>query len=225
MEWEKAVPDLHWNANAIGQIKALLIGSSTVRRLLRFVRKAPQPAEHAVKQAAILKLAQKYETKIFVETGTFRGDMVEAVKRQFDKVYSIELSHEFYSAAKERFAADANVEILHGDSGEKLREIMPLITAPCLFWLDGHFSGGNTAKGLVDTPILAELDHILTAPEQGHVILIDDARLFGRDPSYPTVKAVMEVVSQRRPGLQFEIADDAIRVLPSASSGNPGRPS
>ncbi|RWQ53029.1 hypothetical protein [Mesorhizobium sp.] len=223
MDIQKTMLNPHMKVSGVSQIKSWLLKSSTVRKLLNVVRKVPQPAEHAVKQAAIRKLSKKYGTRIFVETGTFRGDMVEAVKREFDKVYSIELSHEFYLAAKERFAGDKNVEILHGDSGEKLREIMPLLTAPCLFWLDGHFSGGNTAKGASETPIWAELDHILAAPDRGHVILIDDARLFGSDPAYPTVEAIVELVSQKRPGLQFEVEDDAIRVLPAKAPGIAGR--
>jgi hypothetical protein len=199
----------------IKQTKTLLLKFPVVRKLIKKVIGVPQPAEHRVKQATIRDLSEKYETRIFVETGTYRGDMLEAMKNRFEKLYSIELNHDSYLAAKTRFAQDLHVEILHGDSGEKLKEIMPVLSGPALFWLDGHYSGGETSKGPLDTPIMAELDHILSAPDLGHVIVIDDARLFGRDPSYPTIEAVVETVRRRRPGLHFVVANDSIRFMNS----------
>jgi hypothetical protein len=47
-----------------------------------------------------------------------------------------------------------------------------------LFWLDGHFCGGVSAHGDKGTPILEELNLILSHRVKEHVILIDDARLF-----------------------------------------------
>jgi hypothetical protein len=199
----------------IEQSKRFLLKFPTVRHLASVIKRGQQPADHSVKQAAIRQLAEQYGTRIFVETGTFRGDMVEAMKQRFDRLYSIELNEEFCHAAKSRFATTPHVEILFGDSGEKLKEIMPRLTGPSLFWLDGHFSGGDTAKGLEETPVMAELNHILDAPDLGHVIIVDDARLFGVDPAYPTISAMTEAVLRRRPNLEVSVADDAIRFVPT----------
>jgi hypothetical protein len=185
----------------IEQSKRFLLKFPTVRHLASVIKRGQQPADHSVKQAAIRQLAEQYGTRIFVETGTFRGDMVEAMKQRFDRLYSI--------------ATTPHVEILFGDSGEKLKEIMPRLTGPSLFWLDGHFSGGDTAKGLEETPVMAELNHILDAPDLGHVIIVDDARLFGVDPAYPTISAMTEAVLRRRPNLEVSVADDAIRFVPT----------
>ena len=53
---------------------------------------------------------------------------------------------------------------------------------PTLFWLDGHYSGGVTARGSKETPILDEVDKILSTKESRHVLIVDDARCFGTDP-------------------------------------------
>jgi hypothetical protein len=201
----------------IEQSKQFLLRFPVVRELARVLRPSRQPAEHSVKQAAIRQLAERHGTRTLVETGTFRGDMIEAMKSRFDRLYSIELNEEFYRTAKTRFANDSRIEIMHGDSGEKLKEIMPRLTGPALFWLDGHYSGGDTAKGSLVTPIMAELDHILDAADLGHVILIDDARLFGNDSSYPTIQTVTAAVLRRRPSLAVSVANDAIRFVPSTS--------
>ena len=51
---------------------------------------APVPPPHVVKQRVLREYAERYELKVFVETGTYRGDMVQAMKPLFDKIYSIE---------------------------------------------------------------------------------------------------------------------------------------
>src|SRR5690606_323146 len=77
----------------------------------------------------------------------------------FQSIYSIELSDRFFHAAKKRFFRQPHVHILHGDSGEKLGELMSKIKVPAVFWLDGHYSAGTTARGALDCPVYLELGH------------------------------------------------------------------
>ena len=63
----------------------------------------PAPPPHVVKQRVIKEYAEKYNLEILIETGTFRGDMVEAMKNVFDQIYSVELSHALFQAARRRF--------------------------------------------------------------------------------------------------------------------------
>lgn len=196
-------------------MKNLILGLPFARALWTRLKAAPGPAPHSVKQRAVAELARAHGAKIFVETGTYRGDMVAAMQPNFDKLYSIELSPELHRAAVRRFEGQPAVEILFGDSGQVMGALMPRLTGKAVFWLDGHFSGGETAQAALDTPIWAELEHILAAPDLGHVILIDDARLFGRDPAYPTVAAIADFVTGRRPNVRIDVADDSIRILPT----------
>ncbi|MBU0663915.1 MAG: hypothetical protein KJ990_05145 [Proteobacteria bacterium] len=174
----------------------------------------PSPPPHLLKQKALLRYAQKYDLKILIETGTFNGDMVEAMKASFDKIFSIELSRELFEKAKFRFKSQQNVTIIHGDSGKELKKLMQTIDQPALFWLDGHYSGGETALGEKETPIFEELECILSEQVLEHVIVIDDARLFNEDQSYPSLDSLKEKVLSRRSDVAIEIKDDSIRITP-----------
>lgn len=174
----------------------------------------PAPPPHVVKQQNLRHIAQQHSLKTLIETGTYYGDMVDALKFDFEKIYSIELSDELYRQAVRRFAGQPNVELIHGDSGRVLKELLGRIKSPCLFWLDGHYSAGVTARGEKDTPIVEELSHIFSSPDIGHVIVVDDARCFGVEPGYPTVEELSEFVKARRPNTRFAVVDDGIQIIP-----------
>jgi hypothetical protein len=186
------------------------------RRAIDEWRKAgsPIPPPHAVKQAVLRDYARRYRLAVLVETGTYYGEMVQAMTYAFRRIHSIELSGDLFERARNRFRGQVHVELIHGDSAHVLPSVLNRLTGPALFWLDGHYSGGETARGAVDTPILSELGHILTAKEAGHVIVIDDARCFGMDPAYPTLEALQEFVVARRPHCRYEVTGDSIRIAP-----------
>jgi hypothetical protein len=182
----------------------------------------PVPVPHLVKQATLHEYANHYDLRILVETGTLYGDMVEAMRTRFDRIYSIELSQALYEAAVIRFRKDKKIEIIQGDSGITLGQLMPRIDQPALFWLDGHYSGGITARGAKDTPIFEELHHVLSSGVAGHVVIIDDARCFGMDPAYPTLDELFAFVGVLRPDVDLVVQNDSIRITPRASSTSPG---
>jgi len=174
----------------------------------------PVPPPHLVKQKTVKEYAAKFSTGVFVETGTYLGDMVSAMKDSFHRIVSIELDVNLYRRAKRRFEGSDNILILQGDSSEELPRLLANIGEPCLFWLDGHYChypGGKTAKGALETPIMEELKCILGHSVAGHIILIDDARLFLGDNDYPTLEEVQCLVQERRPDWVFEVQDDIIR--------------
>ena len=174
----------------------------------------PCPPPHRIKQEALCKYRDLFSTKTLVETGTFRGDMMHAMADHFEQLYSIELSEQLYQKAKERFRDRPKITILQGDSGRVLGDLIPKLTGTTLFWLDGHYSAGETAKGEKDTPIYEELAHILDDQRFQHVVLVDDARLFGSDPSYPKVDELETFIKRRRPNYSLHIDTDSIRILP-----------
>ncbi|MDP3997096.1 MAG: hypothetical protein Q8P73_01215 [bacterium] len=139
------------------------------------------------KQRMVKKIGRKSGIRVFVETGTYKGDMTLAASRVFEKVYSIELHKPFYDKAVERFAGNNRVEILYGDSASVVKDLMRKIDEPCVFWLDAH--GGQASKdgaGIegpapVDPELRAILNHSKAAQ---HIILIDDAHTFIRDQKW-----------------------------------------
>lgn len=174
----------------------------------------PLPPPHLFKQQNIKNFARRYNLKVLVETGTFYGEMLEAMKNTFDQLYSIELSEDLHKKAQLRFKKDRKIVLLQGDSGVELGKLISKIDQPALFYLDGHYSAGETARGVKDTPIFEELDHIFSAPEQGHVLIIDDARCFGTDPAYPSIEELSSYINKCRPSLEIEVKDDTIRITP-----------
>ncbi|ABW67904.1 class I SAM-dependent methyltransferase [Desulfosudis oleivorans] len=174
----------------------------------------PAPPPHIIKQRMLAEYAGRFGLKILVETGTFYGDMVDAMKNTFERVYSIELSPALYQRAAERFRKFSHIKLIQGDSGTELGNLMATIDKPALFWLDGHYSAGETAKGEKETPVFEELGHIFNTTEQGHVILIDDARCFGTYPAYPTMEELTGFIRSKRPEAGIEVRDDSIRITP-----------
>jgi hypothetical protein len=172
----------------------------------------PLPPPHVLKQRTLEHYAKAFSLQILIETGTYQGDMVEAMKDAFNKIYSIELKRELYERATKRFDRNDHISIIHGDSGKVLREVLAKINEPCLFWLDGHYSAGITAKGELDTPINEELNHILNHPVEGHVILIDDARLFVGENHYPRIDELKDIILKRHSDWILEDEHDIIRI-------------
>ena len=106
----------------------------------------------------------------------------------------------------------SHVEILHGDSGVVLPELLRRISEPALFWLDAHYSTGETVRGELDTPIEQELKAILNHSVRNHVILIDDARNFIGTNDYPTAEKIEQVALSH--DYLFEMKNDNFRIYP-----------
>ncbi len=192
---------------------------NTLKQYLKVLRWSlsgrPFPPPHLIKQRMILDALSQYRPRIMVETGTLLGDMVEAMKGKFARIYSIEISPELARKAQQRFAGDSRVRIIENDSAIGLRDLVPALPEPALFWLDGHYSGGNTGKGEKETPIMEEIDTILSSPLP-HVVLVDDARCFGTEKDYPTLVEFKDFVHSRRPNARIFVKHDCIHVLPAS---------
>lgn len=188
-----------------------------VARWERRGRTAPPP--HCVKQKVLKQLTREHGLTVLVETGTYYGEMIDALENDFKRIYSIELSPELHERAKRRFRRKPHIELLQGDSAIVIAALIESLDTPALFWLDAHYSCGHTARGENDTPIYAELDHILGGQDLGHVIVIDDARLFGTDPAYPTLDELRDFIRSRRTNVEIAVEDDSIRVVPSHAPG------
>ena len=94
----------------------------------------PGSPPHLFKQRTLKSFSKRFGLDILVETGTYFGDMVAAMKQDFDRIYSIELSKELYEKAKKRFRNQEKIELIHGDSGIELGNLMDRIDRPALFW-------------------------------------------------------------------------------------------
>jgi hypothetical protein len=188
----------------------------TERRIMLQWRLAgrPIPPPPLVKHAIVKDYQRRFGPRVLIETGTFHGDMIDAVRDSFARVVSIELGDDWHARAVKRFAGDPRITLLHGDSGERLRDVLATLDEPALFWLDAHYSGAVTARGVVDSPIVQELAAIRAHRVKGHIILIDDMRDFrGRD-GYPTIDEVVAWIRNGDRAAVVEVRDDILRWHP-----------
>ena len=122
----------------------------------------------------------KYLNNYFVETGTYQGLGVSlALEAGFKYIRSVELSDSLYMECLEKFKNYLNVKLYHGNSSEKLWEMISDIHEPITFWLDAHYSDSTTAKGPEFSAVMKELEIIKKHPIKSHTILIDDVRDMG----------------------------------------------
>ena len=182
------------------KVMAMLQKLKALRNLSQIMRWVldgmPLPPIPAAKRSIILALIEKHGVKTFVETGTFKGDTLAAVAGTGIRSISVELSHEYFNRANQRFAGKRNVELHQGDAGDVLPRIVATLNEPALFWLDGHYSAGETAHGELASPVSAEVQCILDSPIKGHVMLIDDAQDFTGEGGYPELGHFLTTISQ-----------------------------
>lgn len=172
----------------------------------------PIPAPPMVKQRILKRYQDRFRLRTVVETGTFTGETVEALRRRSAAVVSIELAAELHAAAARRFANAPNVRLLQGDSTTLLAGVLNDLREPALFWLDGHYAGAGTGSaGAGESPLMAEVRALLARPPRGDVILIDDARQLTGADGYPLLDAVCAAIRRQRPHAEVAVADDIIR--------------
>lgn len=174
------------------------------------------PPLHEIKQGHLITLRQRFAPRVFVETGTYRGKMIFAMRPYFDRVISIEVDPVLGQRAQQLFAGCPEVSVIIGDSAVALPGVLAELNEPALFWLDGHFSGGETGKGDKDTPILEELDAIFRHPLKTHVIAVDDALCFNGQDDYPSIAALERFVAERTQHYVVRAADNIIFITPTS---------
>lgn len=157
---------------------------------------------------------KKYnKNKCFIETGSLYGQGIEdALKAGFQHVISIEISEKYFQLCQEKFKKNPAVHVVFGDSSLLLSSVLSSIDAPITFWLDGHFSNGDTGKGKSNTPLLEELSAIRNHHIKNHTILIDDVRLLGvEDLDYITLDQIKNLVLSINPNYQFKFENGYVK--------------
>lgn len=184
--------------------------------VLWYLKNKPIPSPPVYKERTVSQYGKRFKINTLVESGTFRGDMVYALKNQFKKIITIELSDYYYKNAVKLFKNNKHIEVYFGDSGKEIKKIIKSINKPALFWLDAHFVGPGTAKGKLNTPIMNELRTILNHKIKSHVILIDDAGYFSGKDDYPTIEELKDMLKGSEYSLKVE--NDIIRITPKTTT-------
>ncbi len=168
--------------------------------------------------AEVLDKIRELGVKIFIETGTYKAQTSVWASKRFDIVYTVEASEKLYNEAVEQYGNISNIKFMRGISKESLREIINEIDTQAVFWLDAHWSGGETFGSEEECPLLDELG-LITKNEIQHYILIDDARLFMCPPplphsidSWPDISHI--IIQLTDAGYKIFIHEDVIVAVP-----------
>ncbi len=210
MDVKKLLPN-----SLMESLRCIRADSRDLWQLISYRLRPSIPPPHVIKFNTIVYYKRLYNITILIETGTFEGEMVRKCRNYFQKIWTIELDEQLAGKVEKRLSRFQNIHVVQGDSPSKLSEILPLVEEPALFWLDAHYSGGITAKGDTETPILDELRVIRAHSIKRHVILIDDIRCFGQG-DYPELSEVKKELYCINPTYQISVVNDILRCEPRA---------
>lgn len=185
------------------------------RAIRQYGFQLPLPA--FVKRSVIKRNLLDYRLDTLVETGTQYGDTPWLFRDELSEIWSIELSPELAGLAQQRFRKHSHIHVVQGDSSDRISEIIPRLKTPTLFWLDGHYSSGVTARSNLDCPIYGELKAVLSICRQRWVVMIDDARLFGAEKDYPALEELENFVRGALPEAEFTVEYDMIKIVPPSA--------
>jgi hypothetical protein len=149
-----------------------------------------------------------------IETGTFLGVTAARCARVFDRVVTIELDADLALRARAYLQRFPNVELLHGDGAKVLPDVITRDDArEAVVFLDGHYSGGVTAHGDVADPALSELDTLAHYSERVCGVVVDDFRLFGTEPGFPSKATLLAATERAFPSPRFRLDVHADQLL------------
>ncbi len=168
----------------------------------------------------VRELAKLNEATVFVETGTALGTTTRWASKHFETVFTIEQSDTLFNLHSKELSQIKGVKPLLGNS----REILPSIVAEigdrkAVFWLDAHWSAGETSGEDDECPLIDELACLSDRVQD--IILIDDARLFLSAPprphkpsQWPTITDIVESLPRSNGRPHVQIIDDVIFAVP-----------
>ncbi len=178
------------------------------------IRGEPRRIPHLLKQRVVLEYARAYTLTTLVETGTYYGEMIAAVGKHFQRIYSIELDARLAKLAQQRFLGNAQVQIIEGDSHEIVPRLLQRIDERCLWWLDAGYCGWVGELGNPNR-LGSELNSILSDRRFNHTVLMDDADGVNGKGGSPTLDELIASIRSNYPDRQVQVARNIIRITPS----------
>ena len=136
-----------------------------------------------------LALKAKHGLKYFTETGTLEGHTAQWAAAHFESVVTVDVNNP-------PLWQIGNIHALRMDSAEFLEKFST--SGSTLFWLDAHTNES--------CPVLREIAAV-NKSEFRNVILVDDARLFGDLPAWPSKQSVIEALEYGGRRTVWEIED------------------
>jgi hypothetical protein len=123
--------------------------------------------------------------KVFVETGSYRGDGIELARQAgYNRIMSMDIDGANVAHCQDRFeligddkiqAKNGHINISCGDSATGLLKFMKYVNEPAMIWLDAHSQlFDDEPKTKNPFPLMLELEQLKKHPVKTHTIMIDD---------------------------------------------------
>lgn len=138
---------------------------------------------------------QKYNSNVFIETGTWTGDGVDyASSFNFEKLFSVELVEDLFLKAEKRFINNNKIKIINDNSCDGIKYILGNFVRKddkVIFWLDAHlpqyYCNDVDDRYEVNTKILIPLEEEIKIIKNSKniandIFLIDDLRIYEEGP-------------------------------------------
>jgi hypothetical protein len=127
----------------------------------------------------VLRAHHSTAPRIFVETGTWKGQTTQLVAEmeEFDKVFTVELAKDLYQEVSAQLKDNDKIECIYGNAKEVVAILAEEIQEPVMWYLDAHHIDGT------DTPremsIFEEFAGIKLR-KLPDIVIVDDVHMFGR---------------------------------------------
>jgi hypothetical protein len=118
-----------------------------------------------VLEALVRQVVTEHEIRTIVETGTWRGYTTRRFAEFVANVFTIESDPSLWHLATATLVDKPNVTLFQGRSQSLLRNLIPALLKPALYYLDAHWEN--------DWPILQELDAIAELDARCCIIIHD----------------------------------------------------
>jgi hypothetical protein len=177
--------------------------------------------EQDYKAGMLRRLQKRYGHKFLFETGTYHGDTANRLRGEFEHIYTVEVHPPLYAQAKQRLANFSNITCLLGSGHEAIRDLVPTLKSPTLFWLDSHYSGAGTGMSDEPMPLLRELGELAKVYLRGggHTVVIDDISSYSMANGNSYLSEILAKLEAIDPSWCFFFDYDMLFALPFEDTG------
>jgi len=173
--------------------------------------------DHILRYDFLKRIQELFKPDLFIETGTYYGATTINASQVFNEIYTVELSDYLFEKNLTKFKAYPSIHAFRGRSEKFLENILATLKdKKMVFWLDAHYSGGETSFADKFTPIIEEISAIEKSGIKNSIILVDDIRYFYQEYApYPPLVEIINLILEISDTYQFAVLGDTLIAYPS----------
>ncbi|MGQ9818869.1 MAG: FkbM family methyltransferase [Candidatus Kapaibacteriales bacterium] len=173
----------------------------------------------------IVALQKRFNIENFVVVGTYLGETTLWASNYFKRVHSIEASSNYYRTVSRKLQNINNITLHLGISTNLLPNILSNLKGANLFYLDEHWTIGNTFFGDSECSVIPEIK-LISSYSENNFIFINNANMFIsptlhlHNPSqWSTIDAIITSLQKQKTESHIVVYDDVIISAPFYAKG------